>query len=681
MTVEELQVAFLQHLKDIGLEPRDPAYVPLVDTQGPQRFRVNDGDSGTACHYMLWSSGKGWYQDMRNKLTEGLVHWSCKGAPKLTPDELAAIKEDQQAAREEARIAQGRARLAVEGVYRHGTEVPAEHPYLSRKGVKPLGSPRMVLHEKSGHIALFVPFRDIRGKIWGGQFIHDDGDKEYVKGARKQGLFHLLGDPPTRADPFVFVAEGYATGCTVNELTKTPVAVAGDSVNLKPVAQEIKRGYPFAQIYFAADDDWLKTNDGYKKACDACRAIGENHEERVVVPEFDPLLREDKDTDFNDLAARESKAVAATQLQDALPKELGSDTEFDIVRLLGLDIEAERLEHTLLGPSWLDEKSGLLIVGPTGSGKSVLATQGCIRWSQGKAYLGISANRPLRILVCQAEDGELDAAEMLQGCIVHNNANHQDTNLDLVRQNVRIRKINGLTNEALMTKLAKIHRKFPFDIVILNPVFSFAKGNLKDQEVVQHFCRNLLDPFMEKHDCSVILVGHTPKPTKIDKETVRQDTEYAIFGSVEWPNWARATLEIVKTTTKNVFKLVGGKRRDRIGWVDDQGAPLHEIYVKYAEDRLEWLHVDPDDLEDDADPANNGSPKRGHGFPLQLIKDALLISPAPASVIRDRLGERFGFTDPELKIPSTNTLFRRLMRETKKENPQIGKQEDRFYLV
>lgn len=306
---------------------------------------------------------------------------------------------------------------------------------------------------------------------------------------------------------------------------------------------------------------------------------------------YNKLSRGDPD-DASIRAHADLIAAEASRLSG--DKASHSEVAFDIDDLLNVPVEEEREKRTLLGHSFLDAKAGMIVVGSTGSGKSVFGTQASVNWCQGKAYLGIKSAKPFKILIVQAEDGELDLAEMLQGAFKPQN----EQNLALVRENLRIVKLNGCTNEALMARLSEIHQEFRFELAMLNPVFSFAKGDLKDAETVQHFCRNLLDPFIEKHACSIILVAHPPKPTKTREGTVVQDTEYSIYGSAEWSNWARATLQIVATTTPDVYKLVAGKRRKRVGWVDGDGRTLTEILIKHGEDDLEWLPAESGDLLD-----------------------------------------------------------------------------------
>jgi putative DNA primase/helicase len=126
------------------------------------------------------------------------------------------------------------------------TEADPCHPYLVRKGVGAHGL-RQLTDE------LVVPLSDVSGKLWSVQFIRADGDKRLLAGARKSGLFHMLGEAANASD--LAIAEGYATAATVHEVVGIPVAVAIDAHNLMPVAISLRAQYRDSAILVCADND------------------------------------------------------------------------------------------------------------------------------------------------------------------------------------------------------------------------------------------------------------------------------------------------------------------------------------------------------------------------------------------------------------------------------------------
>lgn len=179
--------------------------------------------------------------------------------------------------------------------------------YLTRKGVLPYG----VRFSHGG--GLFVPMRDGAGKLWNRQRIAPEKpanggtDKLFVKGGRKTGLWHLIGDVGTLASPspnesagpaVLLIAEGLATASSLHQATGYPVAVAFDAGNLVHVAKALRSLYPFALLVLCGDDDVQTSaqsgnNPGRDKASAAARAV----RGLAVFPEGLP----DGGSDWNDL--------------------------------------------------------------------------------------------------------------------------------------------------------------------------------------------------------------------------------------------------------------------------------------------------------------------------------------------------------------------------------------------
>jgi phage/plasmid primase-like uncharacterized protein len=122
----------------------------------------------------------------------------------------------------------------------------AGFPYLKRKRVDAYG-----LYAYKNKVVM--PLRDIHGRIWSAQVIYHDGFKKNVRGGRKVGCFHLIGEIDPRG--VIMIAEGYATAATIHQFTGQPVAVAIDAGNLVRVAADFRRQYPNINIVICGDDD------------------------------------------------------------------------------------------------------------------------------------------------------------------------------------------------------------------------------------------------------------------------------------------------------------------------------------------------------------------------------------------------------------------------------------------
>ncbi|MDP3797408.1 MAG: DUF927 domain-containing protein [Polaromonas sp.] len=219
------------------------------------------------------------------------------------PEALARRERDRAESqqRERARIEVAHASAAMEAValWAEASET-GDSAYLTRKGVRPHG----VRFATGGW--LLVPLRDAAGQLCNLQRIApekpaDDGpDKLFLKGGRKSGLWHMVGDVGGGADgpAVLLVAEGYATAASLHEATGHPVAVAFDAGNLVHVAKALRKLFPSALLVLCGDDDVQTSartghNPGREKATAAARAV----HGPAVFPE--PLP--DGGSDFNDL--------------------------------------------------------------------------------------------------------------------------------------------------------------------------------------------------------------------------------------------------------------------------------------------------------------------------------------------------------------------------------------------
>jgi putative DNA primase/helicase len=153
------------------------------------------------------------------------------------------------------------------------------------------------------------------------QVIKPDGSKRFTKGLQKPGVCLRLGLVVV-GEPII-VCEGYATGLTLRMAVdkRLPVVVALDAGNLLPVVELLRTLHGQCPLLICADDDYRTPgNPGREKAHKAAKAV-----ERCsyVWPIFRGINRGPKDTDFNDLHAREGIGCVRRQLRHVLPM-LGS---------------------------------------------------------------------------------------------------------------------------------------------------------------------------------------------------------------------------------------------------------------------------------------------------------------------------------------------------------------------
>ena len=212
-----------------------------------------------------------------------------------------ATEQAERQQRDKANSGAAHASAALEAVtlWNEASETGAS-PYLTRKGVQPHG----VRFGAAGD--LLVPLVDASGKLWNVQRIAPakpvkGTDKLFLKGGRKSGLWHMLGDLGSNAGvPVLLVCEGYATGATLFEAMGYPVAVAFDAGNLSHVVKALRQRYPAVLLVLCGDDDTQTfAQKGINPGRDKATAAAISVQGVAVFPQGLP----DDGSDFNDLAA------------------------------------------------------------------------------------------------------------------------------------------------------------------------------------------------------------------------------------------------------------------------------------------------------------------------------------------------------------------------------------------
>jgi hypothetical protein len=226
----------------------------------------------------------------------------------------------------------------------------------------------------------------------------------------------------------------------------------------------------------------------------------------------------------------------------------------------------------LLKFRYLCRGGGLLLVGPTGIGKSSLSMQAALHWAVGREVFDIKPARALKSLVIQAENDDGDLAEMRDGILAGlafgpEQSKDACDNIIIAREDSRV----GVDFfSAVVRPLLAEHRP---DLLWIDPALAFLGGESNSQADVGAFLRNMLNPCMHEFGAGCVVVHHTNKPPtgKEKSEWSGGDFAYLGGGSAEWANWPRAVLAIRSLGSNAVFELRAGKRGGRLGWKEADG--------------------------------------------------------------------------------------------------------------
>lgn len=251
---------------------------------------------------------------------------------------------------------------------------------------------------------------------------------------------------------------------------------------------------------------------------------------------------------------------------------------------------------TLLGKRFLCREGGALFVGPSGIGKSSASVQMDIAWSIGREAFGIRPARPLRILQIQAENDAGDLHEMVAGVCRAMSLTEDDA--QVCRENLLVWSEKSKTAETFIAEvvapLLEAHRP---DILRIDPLLAYLGADPTDTAKLANFCRNQLNPLLEKYQCACILNHHTPKTTNRDTTNWRaSDWMYSGAGGADLSNWARAILVIEPTANPDAFRFIAAKRGKRIGWVDSYGETVHERLFCHSSSGIAWREATEDEV-------------------------------------------------------------------------------------
>ncbi|WP_053144984.1 phage/plasmid primase, P4 family [Erwinia billingiae] len=339
MTVTEAATAargqWPRILPALGLKVVKNRHMPCPVCQGKDRFRFDDkGGRGTwICNHCGAGDGLTLVEKALSiSLSEAAARVSeLSGAlPAVQPEFLRQSTADDEAARAAAiTLAQQLVSTAKE---------VTGNAYLSRKGWPQHNALTLTKPQKVATVSyrpgdVVVQLHDMTGQLVNVQLINAAGEKRTLKGGQVKGACHVIssGEPAKR----IWLAEGYATGLTVHNLTGDEVWVALSSVNLLSLAGLVREKHATLPLLIAADRDL--NGDGQTKAGKAAEACNAT----VALP---PVFGDWNDAFIQNGADETRKAltVAATPAKTS-PFNTMSEAEFSA---MSVSDKAERVsEH------------------------------------------------------------------------------------------------------------------------------------------------------------------------------------------------------------------------------------------------------------------------------------------------------------------------------------------------
>ena len=451
----------------------------------------------------------------------------------------AMARRDEERQRKAA-VAAG----TVEAIWRGAIAASADHPYLQKKGIQSHGA------RATGDGRLIVPLFDAEGDLSSLQYI--GAEKRYHPGAITRGCSWLLGDLDGGT---IFVAEGFATAATIQEVSNRPVAIAYSANNLPEVVRQLRETHGARQdIVVVADND--ASGVGRNKADEASAKYGA----RIVMP---PEVG-----DANDYAkaGHDLHGLLFPPVDDWL---IPAD-----------EFAQEPAPIKWLIKRWVQSDALIMIHGPSGGGKTFLvldqvlsiASKGAVeQWFGRKVrpgkvvYLAGEGHHGLKSRVAAWKQcrgvASLDMWLSQHGIDLNTPSGYQKTT-DAIR---------ALGDPPAVIVVDTLHRHLFGD-----------ENSSENAKTMLDACGALIQEFK----CSVILIHHTG---------VNAEAQHRARGSSAW----RGALDIeISVVPGETIEIVQRKSKDAeliepvyatldslaiTGWIDEDGDPVSSAILTKAE--------------------------------------------------------------------------------------------------
>lgn len=269
--------------------------------------------------------------------------------------------------------------------------------------------------------------------------------------------------------------------------------------------------------------------------------------------------------------------------------------------LQGVDTLRENPDE-IFKARYLCRGSALLLISNTGQGKSTLIYQGAFSWALGLEAFGLIPAGPLTTLIIQAENDQDELAEMIQGATVGEFACQLTTaQIQEAGSRVLFRTETSAVGSDFFRRVRKTLASLQkggtrIDLLVIDPVLSYLGGDPSKADVVSPWLRQGLQQVMEEYNLATILIAHTAKPQIKRNGSFGSpvDDYYAALGSVEWVNYARASL-LLKPMGGGMFELRAGKRGARLKWRDREGRPAYVKRIAHANDGGMYWRIPSDE--------------------------------------------------------------------------------------
>lgn len=256
----------------------------------------------------------------------------------------------------------------------------------------------------------------------------------------------------------------------------------------------------------------------------------------------------------------------------------------------------------------LSKGEGWIVAGEPGAGKSSLIQQFMFCAAAGKEFFGFEFTRPLKVLYLQSEL-QSHKLKLADNSIVYGLRAHfgwNDTEIETARTNIAYDEMSiGKVCENLTAHLTRIFAIYNFDLLVVDPLITFAEGDLSLQKDAKAFFRDIWKLIGGRAynvnetpvKFGVVILHHMGK-SKTDKDGKKINRgQDATAGSYVINAWARFQLNLQKVSG-SVYALQAAKNpEDGADWRTPEGEYTDTFYIKRAgRGERYWTQATPEEI-------------------------------------------------------------------------------------
>ena len=281
-----------------------------------------------------------------------------------------------------------------------------------------------------------------------------------------------------------------------------------------------------------------------------------------------------------------------------------------------------------------------ILLGPAGVGKTRLALQMAVCSITGRPFLGWKpSKRKIRWLIIQAEN----SSRRLKADLAAIRAWIGEELWLLVDQNLIIHTLEkdhdtflNLSDHASAELVARLVKTYKADVVLFDPLYAFATGNLNSDAAMLKTCKTLSDiARLGAADCAVVVLHHS----LTGKAGARKATGYERGsygrGSKALNMWTRGQINVAAVSVGNNDRLViaCGKNSNGLPF-EDFGIRLDPDTMIYEEDPEFDVRAWQAELNGETNSVTKPTPEAM----AMLVKDL----PMARKALKDLVMEEFG---------------------------------------